>query len=252
MYPKGQIAKGIYCGWFEKGELDLFQKFLKPGMHVVDAGANIGLYSIISSFLVGKSGKVISFEPSKKTFELFSSNIKLNKVENVQAFNLGLGENVDEKLYLRQDLGYGDAERYIIPNNEDPNPELSNVKNETQKEEILLDSLDNMVGKLCILKIDFIKIDTEGFEFYVLKGAKNVIKTNPQIIIMMECTALGTKRANTTQEEVFEFLKDNGLKVFYRNTIAQQWSYDEIGALNSPDGMVWACRDIEQLINVTV
>tara|TARA_B110000285_G_C14590728_1_gene366281 strand:+ start:37 stop:417 length:381 start_codon:yes stop_codon:yes gene_type:complete len=68
-FPKGQISFSIFSNRFEKIELKILQNIIKPGMVVVDAGANIGLYTLIASELTGKKGKVFSFEPSKETFK---------------------------------------------------------------------------------------------------------------------------------------------------------------------------------------
>jgi hypothetical protein len=68
IYPQGQIVLGIFAQCFEKQKIDTFQRILKPGMTIVDAGANIGLYSLIASKLVGDKRKVSSFERSLEYF----------------------------------------------------------------------------------------------------------------------------------------------------------------------------------------
>ena len=87
-------------------------------------------------------------------------------------------------------------------------------------------------------------MDTEGFEYYILKGAKQVLRNSPDIIILMECTELGTARAKTTQKEVFKILKDNNLNIFYWDSIIKDWC-DGDGIYTAGD--VWVCRDIKQL-----
>lgn len=245
-YPEGQISKRIFTNSFENHQLSTFQKIIKPGMIVVDAGANIGLYTLIAGNLVGDNGRVYSFEPSNETFERLKKNIALNNLHNILAVNLGLGENPNEKLILRQDVGYGDAERYLHLSNEAHSIKLENVNELFIKEEILIDTLDNYFNKLNVEKIDFLKIDTEGFEYYILKGSEQVLKKSPEIVILMECTALGTARANTSQKKVFDFLKDLDFKVFYWNTIKMSWCNDEDGILNAGD--VWVCKHREQLM----
>lgn len=173
-YPKGQIALSMFSERFERNELKIFQKIIKPGMVVFDAGANIGLYSLIAGKLVGKKGKVFSFEPSKETFKRLQNNVRLNGSLNIKIFNEGLGDKSNEKLTLRQDKGYGDAERYLLPANEASDTELQNTNPIANEEQILISTLDNKVGEMRIEKIDFLKIDTEGFEYYILKGATKV------------------------------------------------------------------------------
>lgn len=245
IYPKGQIALGIFRKAFEKEEIELFQRIIKPGMIIVDAGANIGLYSLIASQSVGLNGKVFSFEPSIQTFQRLSDNIKLNGFKNITPFNKGLGDKLNEKLILRQDVGNEDAERYLFPNNEAPDVKLKNMNTILTEEEVTIDTLDNCLKNLNIQKIDFLKIDTEGYEYYILKGAKNIIQNSPEIVLFMECTDLGTARASTTQKEVFSILKKVGLNIFYWDTISKNFCDDEVGTYNA--GEIWVCKNKNQL-----
>lgn len=100
---------------FEEVEIDFFSRLIKPGMIVVDAGANIGLYSIIAGKLVGENGQIFAFEPSSETFKRLLNNIHLNQVTNIYPYNLGLGDKTNQELKLRQDKGFEDAERYLVP-----------------------------------------------------------------------------------------------------------------------------------------
>lgn len=245
IYPEGQIAFGIFTKTFEKRETDFFQRVIKPGMTVVDAGANIGLYSLIASQIVGSDGNIFSFEPSSETFQRLLSNIKQNKCNNIKPFNFGLGDKTNQRLILRQDEGYQDAERYLVPNNEEPEDKFVNVNKLKKSEEIMIETLDECLKKDGIQKIDFLKIDTEGFEYYILKGAINTILNNPEIIILMECTDLGTSRAKTSQQEVYTFLKNFNLNIFYWNHNLNDWSDDDQGIFNAGD--VWVCKNKQQL-----
>jgi FkbM family methyltransferase len=242
-YPEGQLAKRIFSNSFENFQLNAFQQILKPSMVVVDAGANIGLYSMIASKIVSVEGKVFAFEPSIESFNRLNSNIKLNNLKNIIYINEGLGEEANN-LILRQDEGYGDAERYLFSDNEAPDIGLEDIilKNE---EEIVINTLDNNLLKRNINKIDFLKIDTEGFEYYILKGAEEILKNSPDIVIFMECTPFGTARANTSQAEVFKILEDNNLNIFFWNHDLNEWSDDRVGALSA--GEVWVCKNIKQL-----
>lgn len=244
-YPEGQIAFGIFTNKFELTELDTFQKIIKKGMTVVDAGANIGLYSVIASKLTGNQGKVFSFEPSRETFKRLTNNINLNNAANVISENCGLGENPDEILTLRQDVGSKDAERYMMPSGFVPDTRLINVNDINSKEEIRIDTLDNYLEKKEISSIDFLKIDTEGFEYYILAGAKRILKNSPDVVILMECTAMGTARANTTQKKVFDLLYEYGFNIYYWDDHTSEWRDDD-GIYECGD--VWVCKDKSKLI----
>jgi len=243
IYAQGQIALSIFSKKFEKQEVDTMQKILKKGMTMIDAGANIGFFSLVASELVGKEGKVVSFEPSKETFNKLIQNIKLNQCSNITAFNNGLGDKPNEKLVLWQDAGRKDAERYVVPDNSiiGVSPEIDIER----REEVSLDTLDNCLKKLNITKVDFIKIDTEGYEYYILKGAQNILQNNPEVILLMECTEQGAARALTTQEKIFSMLKSFGLNIFYWNNNTKTWCNDEAGTLKA--GNVWVCKNKDWL-----
>jgi FkbM family methyltransferase len=245
-YTDGQIAKGIYTGGFEKLELELFQKILRTGMNVIDAGANIGLYSTIASNIIGSTGKIWAFEPSKENYNLLVKNLQLNHCDNVSPHNSGLGDKINQTLTLRKDAGYGDAEKYINPEDFVLDKSLENVGEIETTENVKLTTIDIFMEKNSIQTVDFIKIDTEGYEYFILKGAKQLIKSNPQIIFLMECTILGNERMGLSQNDVFTFLLNElNLNIYYWNTNNNYWGNDLQGAKVA--GNIWVCQNINQL-----
>jgi FkbM family methyltransferase len=246
LYPFGQIANEIFYRTFEKQEIEIFQRLIKPGMLMVDVGANIGLYSLIASKILGSSGRVYSYEPSKESYLRFLENIENNHINNVQAINKGLSDSSNADLVLMQDNDCGDAERYII-NHSDGENTLKNDTNEIgMGEKISVESLDESLTKFNERKVDFIKIDTEGYEYFVLKGSMNILSQNPDVIILMECTRLGTARAQTTQDAVFNLLEGHDLYPFYWDNKNRCWCNDDEGIMAAGD--VWVCNNINQLI----
>ena len=116
LYPEGEIAEFLAFPWlFEKAELELVMAFLKPGMRVIDVGANIGLYSILARKRVGDSGMVWAFDPSAETVGRLRRNLALNECHDVSVFPIGLGAETDATMCLGSDSGYGDAYRYLRP-----------------------------------------------------------------------------------------------------------------------------------------
>jgi FkbM family methyltransferase len=69
-----------------------FSKILKQGSNVIDIGANIGYYSLLSLYLVGEKGKVYSFEASPLIYNQLEHNLALNKVKNVYASSNAVGD----------------------------------------------------------------------------------------------------------------------------------------------------------------
>ena len=130
---------------------------------VVDAGANVGIFSIYAAVLGAK--KIYAFEPVKETYDILVENIKRNELENrIIPINKGLGNKNEIKIISYKCGGDGEANISAKKNKE--------LKN--QSAELIL--LDDFVKENNIERIDFIKMDTEGYEENILLGAKETIK----------------------------------------------------------------------------
>jgi len=154
---------------YEKISLSTFNP--KVNDFVVDIGANIGRYTLHSSKLVGKKGKVIAIEPFKQTYDLLRKNIKENSTDNnILTFCIGLSNHEGrEKLYLDEKL-WGRNTINPIPGGDYVQIEML--------------TLDSLVENLQIDKIDWIKIDVEGHEYEVLEGGKNTLLKNSSRVMI--------------------------------------------------------------------
>lgn len=151
----------------------------KEGDVVVDVGAHIGRYTIIASKQVGPNGKVIAIEADPSNFEMLNHNIELNRLANVTTLNYAaFSKEAKIKLYLPA----GDIfTKY--------NTIMSNwmwVKPEDKFVEVNGNTLDNLLQQIGIRQVNWIKIDVEGAEFEVLKGANNLLLNNKNIVILVE------------------------------------------------------------------
>lgn len=150
---------------------------------IIDIGANIGRYSLI--FSEGKDAEVISFEPSKNNFNALNRNIQANCRENIVEKEIGIYDESKE------------IEISECPENEGGNSIYYDRGGEKKK--IIVKKLDDMK-----LKPDLIKIDVEGVELNVLKGAiKTIEKYHPQIYFEV------TRQSN----EIINFLLHLGYDV---------------------------------------
>lgn len=174
----------LYDGIYLKDEYH--QEILRKGMNVVDIGAHIGVYTILAAEKVGKNGKVIAIEPEPKNYEQLVKNIKLNNFKNVIPKNIALSnhENV-EKLYL--DF-YTTSHSLIKKEN---NPYMK----------VRVTTLDNLLEEIGLDKVDFLKIDTEGVELKILKGAEKTLKKNPKIKM-----AIAGYHYPKEKEEILQYL----------------------------------------------
>ncbi len=168
---------------FEYRTFEKFESNIKKGDIVLDIGANIGLFSLFSSQLVGETGRVISFEPNKKTFGVLERNLRLNQVNNVSAYNLALSKE-KSKLILTN------PKSNVDDNNSDSYNRISfDPISMVEEDECIVDAikLDTLIeSKNLIGKIDFIKIDIEGAEKFCFEGAIKSLSQEKRPIIIME------------------------------------------------------------------
>jgi len=149
--------------WY-RNEFQKLSKLISPGSTVVDVGANMGFMALIFSRLVGKRGKVISLEPSKQTFNKLRRNLDENAILNVVSKNMGCASGT-ANTELRKLSASSGHNSLAVTAKESPRAKAENV---------LVDTLDNIVQPFG--KVDFLKIDTEGFESEVLEGALKILK----------------------------------------------------------------------------
>ena len=91
---KGSSINGCWLGTYELDKQVLFSKYIKHGMTVYDVGANVGLYSLLSSVLAGKEGKVFSFEPLPENISYLKKHIKLNNLTNVKVIVKAVNDKI--------------------------------------------------------------------------------------------------------------------------------------------------------------
>jgi FkbM family methyltransferase len=160
-------------GWHEMKTTELFIKLIRRGSTVVDVGANIGFFTLLSAELVGERGTVLSFEPEPTSFSLLNQSIKRNNFDNVRLFQKCIS-NVDgqQLLYLSATHNKG----------------LHSIARDLGGPSILVESarLDTIASTLGVGSIDLLKIDVEGAEPAVLQGAMCLLSESRVRNIVME------------------------------------------------------------------
>ena len=170
---------------------------------LLDVGANIGVFSLIAKLIQDLT--VYAFEPFSKVFELLKSNVNLNGLQDrVKVFEKGLfDKKIIKKLKCCTGLNSGMS---CFGKN-------FQLKIPYEEKEIETDTIDNIVKRENIEKVNFIKIDTEGCEYYVLKGAEETIKKYYPMILV-ECVQRRTVNFNLTPDDVIGLLKKYGYQSF--------------------------------------
>jgi len=162
---------------FEKGIKEAILSRVSEGMTVLDIGANIGYYTVLMARRVGAKGKVIAFEPNPVVFDELRTNVVLNKYENV----------ILEKIALSDSNGY--AKLYLPAKGREAHGSLKSNETFVTKNEmdVKTEKLDDVLTRLCIDNVDFIKMDVEGAERLVFNGAKKLLSSRERPVIIFEC-----------------------------------------------------------------
>ncbi len=174
------LAPFLYEGSFESDMQTFLFRYLRPGMCVLDIGANIGLYTVQMASAVGEAGHVYAFEPCPLTAARLRENVTLNRLSNVSIVEKALSDSE------------GTAHFYIFPEGGDAYNSLGAVRREreglcaTQLIEVQTTTLDAFANQAGLTSVDFIKLDVEGAEEMVLRGGVNLLRACPQALIAIE------------------------------------------------------------------
>jgi FkbM family methyltransferase len=181
----------------DRAERQLLRRILFAGAVVVDAGANIGIYSQFLSHYVGRTGVVHSFEPSPENFERLQ--FATRKLENVRLLRVAVGESSGRsKLYLSDKLNV-DHRTYITEGDSRDTVPIDIV------------ALDDYFkpGQ----RVDLIKMDIQGYELHALRGAERVLQENPDINLLLEFWPAGLGQAGVHWEELVQMLHRLNMKL---------------------------------------
>ncbi|HEY7319406.1 MAG TPA: FkbM family methyltransferase [Candidatus Binatia bacterium] len=196
LWPGGYVPLySLYKAWSDRDERALLQRIVKPGMIVLDVGANIGIYTRFFARLVGPDGKIVAFEPEPRNFALLERATEgLPQITAVQAAVAShSGEvmlfvaddlNVDHNIY-----GGGEGRRALKV------PSIA---------------IDDYVkpGE----RVDIIKMDIQGAELLALAGTERVIRENPQLKLILEYWPYGLQRAGSTAAALLDFFYERGFR----------------------------------------
>lgn len=170
------------------GDDEYHRYLLRKGMVVVDIGAYVGLYTCMAAEIVGSTGKVVAFEPDPNNFTVLTHNSSLNGFTNVILVQSAVSDKAGTaKLYIKH------------------HGTVSSLQGDGDHVNIAVNTLDRALDGLGVRKVDVIKIDVEGYEMNVLRGANNTINNNPDLIFI-----IASYHYPEEKREVREFLEERG------------------------------------------
>lgn len=181
-------------GGYEEGSQKLFESILRPGMTVLDLGANFGFYTLRA---LRKECRVVSYEPTPQTCALLRQNINANGFANC-------GRSIVVEAAVSDMCGI--TEFYENPNMCGYNSIYSmEGQHLIQVPTVTLDSQIEEIGR-----VDVIKMDIEGAEYRALLGMRRLLERNPQVQILMEFAPGHMKRAGVSPEEMLDLIHELG------------------------------------------
>ena len=178
-------------------EDDIIEQFSpKIGDIVIDVGAAFGFYTILASKRVGREGKVVAIEPQPDNFEMLNRNIKLNKLANIVTLNYAASsQKTTLKLFDNystiQERAGQSLQSYI---------------------EVSADTLDNLLRQAAIYEVNWVKVDVEGAELDVLKGAVGILSRSRNVALFVEVHSPGLVRP------ILELCESYKLRVEFEKT----------------------------------
>jgi FkbM family methyltransferase len=198
------LGESLLAGTFETNEMHFVGRLLRPGMTVLDVGAHHGLYTLLASKGVGRSGRVFSFEPSPRERRALRLHLALNLCRNVKVQGLALGSSETEAtLHVVQ--GSQTGCNSLRP------PE---VFSSTAPLRVRVTSLDAWLKLNGISSVNFIKLDVEGGELDVLKGASQLLERRPRPVFLVEVEDVRTIPWGYRAREILTHLSDMEYKWF--------------------------------------
>ena len=228
------ISEGIdfaifLLGVHEKHTVATYRKLLQKGGVAIDIGANIGSHTLHLADIVGERGKVVAVEPTKFAFAKLTRNLEVNPTlsARVSAIQAMLGE--DEDGTVPDTL----PSSWPLDQSGDIHPLLGSSEKSTDG--AILTTVDTIVEREGLDRIDLIKLDVDGFEVAVLRGAKKTLaRLKPRFV--MELQEYTLRERGYSLEELVSIFRDLGY-VFFDDTLQHRLpdSLDELRAM-MPDG----------------
>ena len=200
--PPGFSRRRTYqVGLYEFEVTGLVQSVVKEGMAIVDVGAFCGYYTLLTSHLVGASGKVYSFEPEPRNYGYLQRNMEANSCRNVVAVNQAVSNrNGDQSLAFHKEAD----QHWLL----DASADIDRVT-------VPATTLDDFFAQQGQPPIDLVKMDIEGGEKAALEGMRTLSARNPNLQLIMEFSLANMRRSGETPEALSAILQELGFHEGY-------------------------------------
>ena len=191
------IQRGIYLGTYERNETALVLGYLKPGMTVIDVGANCGYYTALAASRIGPHGRIFAIEPSPRPFMRLQSMIVDNHIP-ASAFDFGVGDVAGEFGIYQSPNTTNDTATMV------PNGGLAPVAT------VRIRTLDDCIDEWQLGSVDLLKIDVDGWEPRILKGAQRAMREHRIKAVLCEFCEEWLRQVGSTRASLAKVFSDCG------------------------------------------
>jgi FkbM family methyltransferase len=199
------LSKQLFiAGCDEPNEMAFVDGFLQPGMIFLDAGANEGVYTLLASVRVGHTGRVYACEPSSREFSRLRQNLSLNSLSNVEALSIALFDaegthelNIAEAEHAGQNTLGGFA--YEIAS--------------AGQERVTTRKVDRFLRECRVGRLDLMKLDVEGAELRVLRGASRTLRKH-RPVLLFEVSEPSLRNMGSSSEELLDFIRSLRYEIY--------------------------------------
>lgn len=163
------VASGVDGYWLGTYEVEMqttIARIVRPGGVVFDVGAHAGYYTLLASQLVGATGRVVAFEPEARNLGYLEEHLRLNDVRNVRVVEAAVADAAGTAPFATESSGFGGA--------------LSEAGSAT----VTTVTIDGLVDAGTLPAPHYLKVDVEGAELRVLRGAAKVLRTSRPTIFL--------------------------------------------------------------------
>jgi FkbM family methyltransferase len=199
----------FWLGYYNLDIVSLLDRLLRPGMVILDVGANVGELSLVAARRVQPGGQVLAFEPIDRIADELERNCRTNKLDCVQVIRLALAEESGELKIYRPMARFSDGTEHdglatLYPT----------VERSLDAGTVSVSTVDEQVRQFGLGRVDLIKIDIEGAEMACLRGAIQTLRSfAPYLLIeLQESTATA---AGYSAADIVDFLGTLGYE-FWR------------------------------------
>jgi len=199
-----------YSGTFEPLTEATIERLLDSGGYAIDVGANVGYLTMVMANRVGKTGRVIAFEPTPWAYHRLEDNLSLNDMPQAHAVQMGLSDRSEQQQEMTIRSSY-------------------RLDGQSEGDRVLIDitTLDSYLESNRIDGLDFIKIDTDGMEYSILRGAKEtLLQYKPAVLFEVGPDALS--RAGTSVENLLAWLRDIGYLFYAEKTLSPYKDLEDV------------------------